>query len=94
MKKLRDFYLIAGLAALAFALLTKHIRGITVSDFIQGFCYGLALAMLLAGLITSTIPHFYRNDKKKALSPEVKSETTEHLPEDRESGESGTSCTL
>jgi flagellar biosynthesis protein FliR len=79
MKKLRNAYLIAGLGALVFALLTKLIPGVTVTDFVQGFCYGLAVSMLVAGLITSTIPYFYRNEKrmKKTPDPVVAPEPTE-----------------
>jgi hypothetical protein len=63
MKKLRNFYLIAGLAALAFGLLAKHIPGITVTDFVYGFCWGLAITLLVAGLITASIPVFCRKTK-------------------------------
>ncbi len=66
MKKLRNFYFIAGLCSLAFALLTKHIPGITVTDFVNGFCYGVSVTMFIAGLITSAIPLFCH---KKKVSP-------------------------
>jgi hypothetical protein len=65
MKKLRNIYFIVGIFALAFALLTKHIPGVTATDFVEGFCYGLASALFLAGIVTAIIPFFYRNDKKK-----------------------------
>ncbi len=90
MKKLRDFYFIACLAALAFALLTKHIKGITVTDFVQGFCYGLAFTMFIAGIITSVIPYFCRKDRKKPHAEDVKPETEERTKVDHESGKSET----
>jgi hypothetical protein len=64
MKNLRNIYLILGLAALAFALLTKHIPGVTVTDFVLGFCYGMSITLLLAGLVTAAIPYVYRKPKK------------------------------
>ncbi len=70
MKKLRDFYFIVGLAALVFAILTRHVPGVTVTDFVQGFCYGLALTMFLAGLITALIPTFYKGHKKEEKAPD------------------------
>ncbi len=91
MKKLRDFYFIACLAALAFALLTKHIKGITVTDFVQGFCYGLAFTMFIAGLITSVIPCFYRIDGKKKHAEEINPELEDATAAtDHESGKSET----
>ncbi len=86
MKKLRNFYLVAGLAALAFALLTKHIPGITVTDFVQGFCHGFAITMLLAGLVTSTIPYFYRNEKrkKKGVGADISPEAANSVPTEQE----------
>ncbi len=70
MKKLRNLYFIAGIFALVFALLTKFIPGVTVTDFVQGFCYGFALAIFIAGIITAAIPYFYRNDRKKGAAAE------------------------
>jgi formate/nitrite transporter FocA (FNT family) len=73
MKNLRNIYLILGVAAIVFAILTKHIPGITVTDFVQGFCYGLGLTLLVAGLVTSTIPYLYRTrkgEKKEPAQPE------------------------
>lgn len=91
MKKLRNFYLITGLAALAFALLTKHIPGVTVTDFVQGFCYGLAITSLIAGLITSTIPYFYRKEKKSIPAENVSRRAidpaTDHTVAEKGSGE-------
>jgi hypothetical protein len=89
MKKLRNSYFIVGLAALVFALLTKHIPGITVTDFVQGFCYGLAFTMLVVGMITSTIPYFYRNEKraKKPLDPAVAPEPTPADPSEQKPSE-------
>ena len=64
MKKLRNFYFIVGVVAIAFALLAKHIPGVTITDFVYGFCHGLGITALIAGLVTTAIPHFYRNEKK------------------------------
>jgi hypothetical protein len=63
MKNLRNFYLILGLFALAFALLAKHIQGVTITDFVLGFFHGLAITALVAGAITAAIPYLYRNRK-------------------------------
>ncbi len=65
MKKLRNFYFIAGLFAVAFALLTKLVPGVTITDFVYGFCHGLGITALIAGIVTAAIPHFYRKEKAK-----------------------------
>ncbi len=76
MKRLRNFYFITAASALVFALLTRHIPGITVTDFVQGFCYGLTFTMLLAGCVTALIPAFYKGPKKdEAAGAETGPET-------------------
>ncbi len=64
MKKLRNFYLIVGVVAVAFALLAKLIPGVTITDFVYGFCHGLGITALVAGIVTAAIPHFYRKEKQ------------------------------
>jgi hypothetical protein len=72
MKKLRNFYFILGLAALAFALLAKNIPGVTITDFVLGFCHGLAITSLVAGAITSSIPYLYRTKPKETVKEHKK----------------------
>lgn len=63
MKNLRNLYLITGLFAIAFALVAGHIPGVTINDFVRGFCHGLGITALVASLITAAIPHLYRTKK-------------------------------
>ncbi len=70
MKKLRNFYLIIGLAAVAFALLAKHIPGVTITDFVYGFCHGLGITALLACLITALVPHLCRKKEQQTEEEE------------------------
>ena len=79
MKKLRNFYFIVGALAIAFALLAKHIPGVTITDFVYGFCHGLGITALIAGIVTAAIPHFYRNRKG---TEEVTSPTTPDTTEE------------
>ncbi len=65
MKKLRNFYLIIGLVALAFALLAKLVPGVTMTDFVYGFCLGLGITALLAGIITAFIPRFCHKKEER-----------------------------
>jgi hypothetical protein len=79
MKNLRNFYFILGIFALAFAILTKAIpafrAGSPVFDFANGFCWGLGTMSLVAGIVTATIPYFYRKDHKNEVpQPEEESE--------------------
>jgi hypothetical protein len=60
MKKLRNFYFVVGFGALVFALLAAHIPGVTITDFVLGFCYGLGAALLFAGLLTWVAVAFRR----------------------------------
>ncbi len=84
MKKLRNFYLIIGLAALAFAMLAKFIPGVTITDFVYGFCHGLGITALLAGVVAALIPHLCRKDKAADKKQEAEnlssSPSTSHSP--------------
>ncbi len=74
MKKLRNFYLIIGLAAVAFALLAKHIPGVTITDFVYGFCLGMGIMALVAGLVTAVIPHLCRKQEQQTEEEEAPSQ--------------------
>lgn len=89
MKKLRNFYLILGLFAIAFAVFVNIVPGIrpepmtTAFSFARGFCWGLGVTSLIAGLVTSLIPQFYRKDKKtEKKAEEVPSSTGTPPPSD------------
>ncbi len=86
MKKLRNFYFILGLFAIAFAILTRLIPGVTIIDFVNGFCWGLGVAMLIAGAVTSAIPYLYRNDKKKTTPAAHDDGDTKSAATDSETG--------
>ncbi len=58
MKKLSYTFLIAGAAAMAFALLAWIIPGITISSFNLGFFFGLGATLIVGGLVIMAIPFF------------------------------------
>ena len=60
MKKLGYTFLITGAIVLAFGLLARIIPGITITDFVFGFCSGLGSALLLGGLGFLATPLFCR----------------------------------
>ncbi len=70
MKTLRNCYLILGGFAILFALAARFIPGVTITDLVLGFCYGLGVMALLAGIVTAAIPAFYRKEKKEDTEKE------------------------
>ena len=80
MKKLRNFYLILGLFAIAFAFVAKHIPGVTITDFVLGFCHGLGITAIIAGIVTAAIPHLYRTPKKEKETPTDNDQQDPHDP--------------
>lgn len=75
MKNLAYTFLIAGAIVLAFALLARFVPGITITDFMFGFCDGIGTTLAVAGLIL-LIPAALRNKKgdatRDAKNPDAK----------------------
>lgn len=63
MRKLRNFTFIAGLLVLAFGLLANYVPGITITEFVWGFCVGFATAMLAAAIGFAIAPVFCKKKK-------------------------------
>jgi hypothetical protein len=66
MKKLAYTFLITGAIVLAFGLLAWIIPGITITQFVLGFCFGIGSTLILGGLVFLASPVFCRKKKEGA----------------------------
>lgn len=64
MKKLRNICLLTGVIVLGFGLLARIIPGITITEFLWGFCVGMSSMLFVAGTGFAFAPVFCKKNKK------------------------------